>query len=345
MKKKEQSRFDISEHISIDPNSSHPKYEQIADQIMDLIDKGILFRGQKLPPINTAHKAIHVSRDTLILAYKELQNRNILESVHGKGFYVAKKSAVKKKKVFLLFDVMNGYKEVLYRSIVEHLNNDFEVDIFFHYYRLKQFERLIFDNMEDYDYLVIMPHFNDDVSPIVSKIPVNKCILIDKDIPSLKFVPGVFQDFESDAYHGLMSGIELIKKYRLFHFISNRNFQFIPDGILRGFRRFCDEQFIHYHFIEDVKTHQISKGDLFLLFNDRDLINVIKSVEELNLKLGADVGIISYDDTSLKEVLKGGITVMSTDFHQMGVLMAELLKGNRREKIANEFSLIKRNSL
>lgn len=339
------SHFIISDHISVDAGSSIPKYEQVVNQIIDLIKKGILYKGQKLPPINLAYKDLGISRDTLIASYKELQHQKIIDSVHGKGFYIVKASFLKKKKVFLLFDVMNSYKEVLYRSIVHNLDSNFEIDIFFHYYNLRQFENLITENIDIYDYMVIMPHFNVDVSSIVSRIPIHKCLLIDKDIPSLESVSSIYQDFEYDVCRALNDGLELICKYDTFHFIDNRDFQFIPDGIISGFKTFCREHSLNYNFVDDVNSHKLEKGDLFLLFNDRDLISLLKMVSAKNLKPGNDIGIISYDDTPLKEVLRGGITVISTDFYQMGAIAAEILKTNQRIKIPNKFSLIRRNSL
>ena len=335
----------LSGHVSVDAASSIPKYEQIVIQITDLVRKGILYKGQKLPPINLAYKDLGISRDTLIAAYRELQRQKIIGSVHGKGFYIAKSPAPKTKKVFLLFDVMNGYKEVLYRSIVQNLGNNYEVDIYFHYYNLKQFENLITENIHLYDYLVVMPHFNVDVSSIVSRIPIHKCLLIDKDIPALGSVSAVYQDFENDVYTALSEGLGLIRKYDSFHFMNNRNFQFIPDGIISGFKRFCREHHVRYNFVEEANAQQLSKGDLFLLFSDRDLISLIKMSGARNFKLGHDIGIISYDDTPLKEVLKGGITVISTDFYRMGAVAAEILKENKRIKIPNAFSLIVRNSV
>jgi DNA-binding LacI/PurR family transcriptional regulator len=161
----------------------------------------------------------------------------------------------------------------------------------------------------------------------------------------LESVSAVFQDFENDVFGALNEGLELIRKYTTFHFISNRNFQFIPDGIISGFEKFCHEHSLRYNFLEDANAYKLRKGDLFLLFNDRDLISLIKMASAQNYKLGFDIGIISYDDTPLKEVLKGGITVISTDFYQMGSIAAELVKENQRSKIPNKFSLITRNSL
>lgn len=338
-------KFDLTDHIQIDADSQTPKYEQIVDQFIDLYKKGLLYKGMRLPAINKAYQKLEISRDTLIAAYKELQNQNYLESIHGKGFYVTKTRSLKKMKVFLLFDVMNGYKEVLYRSIKEELGAAYEIDIYFHYYNLKLFERLIIENQEAYDYCVIMPHFNSDVSSIVGKIPINKLFIIDKDIPQLKEVPAVFQNFETDVLTSLNNHLDILKHYKAIYLLINRNFQFIPDGILTGFEKFCIDNNFNHGFIESIANHAIEKGEAYISFTDRDLVDIIKNAQQKGLKLGSDIGLISYDDTPLKEILAGGITVMTTNFAEMGKTAANMIKNNRRKKIANPFTLILRNSL
>ncbi|MNI94025.1 hypothetical protein D3C73_1520620 [compost metagenome] len=49
--------------------------------------------------------------------------------------------------------------------------------------------------------------------------------------------------------------------------------------------------------------------------------------------LGDDIGLISYNDTDVKEILEGGITVISTDFWAMGNAAAEAIL---QKKILNE---------
>jgi DNA-binding LacI/PurR family transcriptional regulator len=63
------------------------------------------------------------------------------------------------------------------------------------------------------------------------------------------------------------------------------------------------------------------------------------------MKPGRDFGLISYDETPLKEVLAGGITVISTDFEKMGRLAADCILNERHEVVANECRLILRSSL
>lgn len=62
-------------------------------------------------------------------------------------------------------------------------------------------------------------------------------------------------------------------------------------------------------------------------------------------KVGKEVGIISYNETPLKEILLDGITIISTDFEKLGQTAAQMILENRKEYIANPFRLMVRNSL
>jgi DNA-binding LacI/PurR family transcriptional regulator len=66
---------------------------------------------------------------------------------------------------------------------------------------------------------------------------------------------------------------------------------------------------------------------------------------EKNLKLGQDLGIVSFNDTTLKEVVAGGITTISTDFNLMGQTLARMIQDRSSGKIRNQSALIRRNSL
>ena len=71
----------------------------------------------------------------------------------------------------------------------------------------------------------------------------------------------------------------------------------------------------------------------------------MKKILGSTLKLGNDIGIISYNDTLLKEIIEGGITTISTDFNKMGASLATMINNNEHKQIENSNSFILRNSL
>jgi DNA-binding LacI/PurR family transcriptional regulator len=66
---------------------------------------------------------------------------------------------------------------------------------------------------------------------------------------------------------------------------------------------------------------------------------------EMNFRLGADFGIVSFNDTMLKEVVAGGITTISTDFRKMGETLAGMIAEKKKGQTANPAALIRRKSL
>lgn len=333
-------------NIKIDGSSSTPKYEQLVNEIIRNIRIGKLQIDDQLPSINDICNYYDISRDTVITAYNELKSRGIIAPRQGKGFYVSTTSIRNKLKIFLLFDVMNGYKEVLYRSFLKSLGSDYQVDIFFHYYNISVFEKLIKDNAGKYGFYVIMPHFNEDVSGYIKKIPPGKILIIDKDIPDKEGIySGVFQEFYKDIRAALKKALPYLNKYSSIKFISNNNFQFIPEGMEKGFISFCRENKIKYSVHHSIKLAKPKQSEAFLVVSDQDLIDLLKICLARNLKPGKDIGIISYDDTPLKEILSGGISVISTDFAAMGRKAAEMIINKTAGKFGNTCNFILRRSL
>jgi DNA-binding LacI/PurR family transcriptional regulator len=76
-----------------------------------------------------------------------------------------------------------------------------------------------------------------------------------------------------------------------------------------------------------------------------DLIHLLSKVQDANLKIGEDIGIISYNETPWKKFILNGITTISTDFVKMGQMTANLVLNNSTEKLQVPFSLTLRDSL
>lgn len=333
--------------IVINDKSSQPKYRQIASAIIEGIENGTLKKGQQLPSINEMAAANGTAKETITKAYAKLRENGIISSTHGKGFYVAKTNGVVSLNIFVLFDTFNAYKEVLYTALKTALPADTQFSIFFHHYNIRQFEALIKNNLGDYNYYVVMPHFDADVSAIISTIPAYKLLLLDKDVLKMKMdYAAVYQDFENDVLNGLQEGLTLIKKYKKLHLIVGKeHFQYVPSGIIKGFKKFCLKENIQGSVMDNLDETLLLSGEAYLVFTDTDMVRFIKHCETMKWKPGKNIGLISYDDTPLKELLLGGVTVITTNFELMGKKAGELITGRRTEKIANPSMLIKRKTL
>jgi DNA-binding transcriptional regulator YhcF (GntR family) len=75
--------------ITLNKESGVPVYRQLADAFCGLILKGVLPPHRKLPPIRAMAQGLHINNDTVINAYKFLENKGVVYSVVGSGTYVA----------------------------------------------------------------------------------------------------------------------------------------------------------------------------------------------------------------------------------------------------------------
>ena len=75
--------------IIISTSSGRPIYEQITDQIKSAIVTGQLAEGEQLPSIRALANSLRVSAITTKRAYADLEAAGLIETVQGKGTYVA----------------------------------------------------------------------------------------------------------------------------------------------------------------------------------------------------------------------------------------------------------------
>lgn len=75
--------------ILISNSSDKPIYEQICIQIKSMIMDGTLSAGEALPSMRALAKDLHLSVITVQRAYEDLTRDGFIETVSGKGSFVA----------------------------------------------------------------------------------------------------------------------------------------------------------------------------------------------------------------------------------------------------------------
>jgi DNA-binding transcriptional regulator YhcF (GntR family) len=338
----------MNEIFHITNETKEPKYIQIINSVTNAISCGKIKKGQQLPSINEFSDEFLLSRATVEKAYNILRSRGIIVSVKGKGFYIDRSESLHKYKILLLFNKISNYKKQIYNSFVETMGNRAVVDLKIHHFNADILEGFIDNHLHEYDYFVIMPHFYENAEKflkVVKQIPNEKLILLDKDIP--QFTPAtaaVYQDFKNDIADTLESGYDLLKKYNKLYLVFPKLVPYPPE-IVTGFRSFCMQYKFPYQMIHEIEGTLIKSKEAYIVIEETDLVNLIKKCRSQKLTIGEDVGILSYNETPLKEILLDGITVISTDHNKMGETAARLIIENRKEKIKNPFMLVRRKSL
>jgi DNA-binding transcriptional regulator YhcF (GntR family) len=330
-------------NIQIDDTFGVPKYRQIINSIYSAISNQELKLGDKIPSLNQICAEFELSRDTVMVAFNELKAKGIINSIPGKGYYINSTEINVDQKIFVLFDELNTFKEDLYTSFLNCLDAKSSVDIYFHHFNYQVFKNLILESAGKYTAYVIMPATFDYTADVIGKLPKDKVYILDRNKDDLIEYPVVYQDFDQDVYDALVDGFDLIQKYNKLIMIFPGGKE--PEGRMIGFQRFCREKNFENEIIRNVNNKEMRAGEAYFVPSDRNLVRLVKMASEKNLQLGKDVGIVSFNDTVLKEVVAGGITTISTDFQLMGQTLAKMIQERSAEKIRNQSALIRRNSL
>lgn len=75
--------------ITLDYRDRRPIYEQVTERFQDLMFKGVLNPGDKLPSVRSLATELSINPNTIQRAYAELERLGLICSVKGKGSFVA----------------------------------------------------------------------------------------------------------------------------------------------------------------------------------------------------------------------------------------------------------------
>lgn len=76
-------------HIILNHTSMVPIYEQLVDQVKNLVITGELAENEPLPSVRALSGTLKISALTVKKAYDRLEEEGFVVTVHGKGTYVA----------------------------------------------------------------------------------------------------------------------------------------------------------------------------------------------------------------------------------------------------------------
>lgn len=323
-----------------------PLPKQIARYVSMQIESDELAPGQILLSINEFSARYKVARDTVEKAYKELKTAGYIISVRNKGYFVAGKSGGRKK-ILLIFNKLSSYKKEVYYGFLETIGDKAVVDLQVHHYNASLLKEIIANNLGNYHAYVLMPHFDrretkKNYLDIIRGLPQDKLLLLDKRVPELKGVKAVFQDFKQDIYEALLSADDLLAKYKSITIV------FPPDSnhpveIINGIKEYCELKKKKFQKVDDASEVEVAKGTVYIFITDEDMAAVMKTMKKKAYRQGQEIGIISFNETVLKELLD--ITVITTNFEQMGKTAADMVLNNSFMQVRNPFRMIRRQSL
>lgn len=330
--------------ITINHELAMPVYKQIMDSVYGGIHKGTLKYGDRLPSVNEVAGTFSLARGSVFTAYNRLRAAGIIDSVPGKGYFVSGTGTPQQQNIFLLFSTFTPYKEIIYNSLLTHLQGRGKVDIYFHHHNIRIFESLIREQSPYYNTFVIMPEIHEKTKEIIGLLDNKRTFLLDVGLREFgRSFPGVYQDFDKDIYRVLNRNRQLLKKYKRLWLVFPP--QVRSTGIRTGFKRFTRQYGIPSGITEVLKEEAIRKNEAYIVVEDKDLVKLIGQAKAKNWKPGKDIGVISYNESELKSVMADGITTITSDFEEMGKSMAAMILGGTRKAIHNPFVMVDRGSV
>ncbi len=342
----EQSRImpDIFELILTEQQECRSKKDGIVAGILAAINHKVISKGDPLPSVNKLIQRLGVARMTVVKALNILKERGIIVAEDKVGYYVKDVNVKRELKVFLFLTGFYSYHEVLYNSMIEGIDDPgITVDLYFHHCNSLIFKSVLMENLGSYGLYVITGFDDPQVRSLLLRIPHKKLLQIIRP-PLLEGISSITQDF----YTGLKKSLEKLKD-RLAHykkfiliFPSERSH---PEAIKAAFVEFCTENGIICRVERKLDREFIAKGCAFWVIEDSDLITLIKAGEEKGLQLGKDLGILSYNETPMKEIIRNGITVVSANFAKMGRSISRFIMNPAKTTELFNPEIIIRNSL
>ena len=338
----------IIDLLTVDPYSSTSKYLQISNAVLKEIEKGNIKAGDNMPSINELSIELDIARDTVERGYKHLRKLGVINAVPRRGYFIENTEFRRPLNVFLLFNKLSIPKKTIYDAFVNTLGEQAGIDFYVYNNDFRLFKRMLANNKEPYTHFVIIPHFvegGENAHEIINTIPKDKLLLMDRTPPGVTGdYSSVMIDFENDIYQALSDAIEALVKYNTINILFPRN-SYYPKEILNGFIHFCQDYTFQYRIINDVKDLGVKKGEVYINMIDDDLVTLIEMINMTNYVIGEDVGIISYNETPIKKVVLKGITTISSDFQEMGVMAANAILSGKPTQVKVPFRLTLRPSL
>ena len=89
----------IRDRLEINPRSSTPIYQQVVDGVKELVARGILVPGERMPTVRELAVELSLNPNTIAKAYQKLEQEGIIETMRSRGTFVAGRTEVLDKEM------------------------------------------------------------------------------------------------------------------------------------------------------------------------------------------------------------------------------------------------------
>jgi DNA-binding transcriptional regulator YhcF (GntR family) len=329
--------------IRIHFHGSTPKYRQVMDAIIQSIERKHLRLGDKLPSINQICLENDVHRDTVMVALNQLKAKGIIRSYQGKGYYISSIDIDIKEKVFVLLEELNERTSSIYNSFIKSFDSEISADLFFVNHNLLKIRNMVSGHLGKYTHYVMASEIYEYVSHLITKDLYSRLIVIGRSKGLHKSISCVYQDCESDMYEMMKIVRKSLSKYCRLVYLHQGIIE--PEGRINGFIRYCREENVEHLIVDKIENLRIRQYEAFFTADDRSMVEIIRQIRLSGFLPGEEVGLVSFGESILKEVLVGGLTTISVDYTEFGQRLIELIKSGKRGSFRIRSRIMQRASL
>lgn len=334
----------IAQINDLKKESGSTKHECIVSAIEITVATEQLKEGDTIPSINQLAVELGYSRETVVKAYTELKEKGILDSKHGLGHFVSLHQKHSKTKVALVLYGFQAFQQTFYNTLRRSLGSTYDIDIFFHHNNQEVYKTILQNIKSKYHRYIVAPIQSSEMDKHLLSLPSNKLLIVDRYHYLNDKVAHITQEFETSlsvVFDSLEKQIKSFEKV-IFYYKGKVDY---PKEIKIAFDNFCHKANIQYMQYADYESVHLKKNCLYFTIGDADLWTLIKDAKSNEYTIGEDIGILSHNDSLVKEIIEGGITTFSTDFELMAEKAAKYIIDNKMIREIIPSKLIRRKSL
>lgn len=320
------------------------KHEQLVLGIIDTINAGDLKVGDQLPSINIMVEEVGFARKTIVKAYEELKDRGLIGSKKTKGYFVINNKTDLYMKIALIMYSFQRFQQEFYNALREALEDRVQIDVFFHHNNQEMLETIFTNINGKYGMYVVAPMVSEKAKEVLLTLSPEKLIVVDRFLDLGPDYTYIVQEFNHSTYANLERLLPKIKRYQKFSLFYREDRDY-PHGIFEAFEQFAKKHNLNLQVHGSYKQDSVTRDQLYFVVSDSDLWPLLKDCSSRGLTMGKDVGVLSFNDHVVKELVAGGITTISTDFKNMAQTTANNIQELSFNKHTVPTTLIDRDSL
>lgn len=326
-----------------------PKYRQIKEYLINLIESSELTRGNRIPSENELSEKFHISRHTVRRAISELVNEGVLTTTQGKGTFVS--NGPRNGRQNLIIGVITTYiGDYIFPSIIRGIDQVLSENSC----------NIVLgctNNQFDKERQCLENFLNQDIRGLIaettkSALPNPNIELYEefkkRNIPVL-FMHGSYKGFtassiyEDDEEAGYIAAKHLIELghrriagiFKIDDIQGHARFE----GFCRAHREYglgindkrimwFDTDDMDYKFIRQqsgVITDFLTDCTALVCYNEQISLKVIDIIREKGFTIPERLSLVSFDDSDLAVVSEVKLTTVAHPKEKLGIEAAKLM--------------------